>query len=57
MPIFYIPTSLYVQRVPNGIQKRTILIVASFLSFFTNLFVGPSKIFNFPNSIWILGLG
>jgi len=42
MPIFYIPMSIQVQKVPSGIQKRTIMIVASFLSFFSNLFVGPS---------------
>lgn len=57
MPIFYIPTSVYVQKVPSGIQKRAILITAAFLSFFSNLFVGPSKVFQIPNNIWMLSLG
>ena len=42
MPIFYIPTSIYVQNVPNGVEKRAIIIVTAFLLFFANLFVGPS---------------
>lgn len=57
MPVFYIPTSVLVQRVPNGIEKRAVLIIASFLSFFTNLCVGPSKLFELPDSIWIMMLG
>ena len=51
MPAIYIPTSIMVQKVPNGVEKRAILITACFLSFFANLFVGPSEIFSFPNSI------
>lgn len=46
-----------VQRVPNGVEKRAILITACFLSFFANLFVGPSEIFDFPNSVWYMILG
>lgn len=49
--------SVYVQKVPSGVQKRAILITSSFLSFFSNLFVGPSKLFHFPNTIWFLSLG
>mmetsp|Transcript_33466 Transcript_33466/g.51393 ORF Transcript_33466/g.51393 Transcript_33466/m.51393 type:complete len:112 (+) Transcript_33466:130-465(+) len=57
MPIFYIPTSILVQKVPNGVEKRAIIIVTSFLLFFANLFVGPSEIFNFPESIWMMIVG
>jgi len=57
MPIFYIPTSIIVQKVPNGVQKRAILIMASFLSFFSNLCVGPSNIFVLPNNIYVMMLG
>ena len=57
MPIFYIPTSMWVQNVPNGIEKRMILIVASFLSFFTNLWVGPSLMFPMPNKMWVMMVG
>ena len=42
MPIFYIPMSIMVQWVPNGVEKRAILIFASFISFFANLCAGPS---------------
>lgn len=57
MPAIYIPTSIMVQRVPNGVEKRAILITACFLSFFANLFVGPSEIFDFPNSVQYMILG
>lgn len=57
MPIFYIPVSLMVQKIPNGVEKRAILIIACFLSFFTNLCVGPSKIFNFPDTVWMMIIG
>jgi len=50
-PLIYIPTSILVQLVPQGVEKRAIIIFACFLSFFTNLFVGPSEIFSFPNTL------
>lgn len=49
--------AIYVQRVPNGVQKRLILITAAFIAFLTNLFVGPSKMFSFPENVWVLALG
>jgi len=33
------------------------MIIACFLSFFGNLCVGPSKIFSFPDTIWVMILG
>ena len=57
MPIFYIPISIMVQKVPNGVEKRAIMIIACFLSFFGNLCVGPSKIFNFPDTIFMMVIG
>ena len=57
MPIFYIPTSILVQSVPNGVEKRAILILAAFASFFVNLCCGPSYLFNFPDELWIMVLG
>lgn len=56
-PVFYIPMSLIVQKVPDGVEKRAILIIACFLSFFTNLFVGPSELFDFDNTLPMLVLG
>jgi MFS-type transporter involved in bile tolerance (Atg22 family) len=57
MPIFYIPTSILVQHVPNGIEKRSILIFSSFLAFFANLCAGPSQIFDLPDTVWMMGIG
>lgn len=57
MPMFYIPTSILVQKVPNSVQKKTILILASLMAFFANLFVGPSELFNMPDSIWVMVIG
>ena len=57
MPMFYIPTSILVQKVPNSVQKRTILILASLMAFFANLFVGPSELFKMPDSIWVMVIG
>lgn len=55
--MFYIPTSIAVQFVPRGIQKRAILISAAFASFFVGLCVGPSQLFGFPDSLWVMVLG
>lgn len=57
MPVFYIPMSVIVQKVPNGVEKRAVLILASFASFFGNLCVGPSSLFGFPDALWIMVLG
>ena len=57
MPVVYIPTSILVQSVPKGVEKRAVLIIACFLSFFGNLFVGPSDVFSFPESIWFMIIG
>lgn len=57
MPIFYIPCSVYVQKVPNGVQKRAVIIVACVASFFGNLFVGPSRLFNFPDNVYVAAIG
>ena len=57
MPIFYIPMSIMVQWVPNGVEKRAILIFAAFISFFANLCAGPSQIFDLPDTIWMMAVG
>lgn len=43
--------------MPNGVQKRAIIIIACILSFFGNLFVGPSKLFSFPDTVWMAVVG
>ena len=57
MPVFYIPMSIKVQNVPNSVEKRAILILAAFLSFFSNLCAGPSMIFDLPDTIWMMAIG
>jgi MFS family permease len=57
MPVFYIPTSVLVQQVPNGVHKRVLLIMACLMAFFANLFVGPSELFNFPDNLWFMVIG
>lgn len=42
LPFFYIPTSILVQFMPRGVDKRAILISACALSFVVNICVGPS---------------
>jgi len=56
-PIFYIPSSIAIQYVPRWVDKRFTIIVASFLTFVAFIFVGPSEIFNLPNSLLIMGIG
>ena len=56
-PIFYIPSSIAIQYVPRWVDKRFTIILASFLTFVAFIFVGPSEIFNLPNSLLIMGIG
>jgi len=57
MPIFYIPTSMYIHKVPNGIEKRSIIISACLISVLVNFIQGPSYILNFPNKLWMTVIG
>lgn len=56
-PIFYIPSSIAIQYVPGWVDKRFTIIIASFLTFVAFIFVGPSELFNLPNSLVIMGIG
>jgi hypothetical protein len=57
LPMFYIPTSVLVQYTPKGIEKRAILITACFFAFIENIFVGPSYLLGFPNSLLLMAIG
>jgi len=57
MPIFYIPASGLVQKVPTGVKKSAILMLASLLSFVASLFVGPSLMLGFGNSLPLMVVG
>ena len=57
LPMIYIPSCLIAFRVPNGVHKRLILILACAASFFANLCVGPSQILNLPQTVWMMVIG
>ena len=56
-PIFYIPSSLFVQFVPDYVEKRVTIILSAFMSGIAFIFVGPSELFGFANSLVLMGIG
>ena len=56
-PGFYIPASIGVQYFPQRIDKRVTIILSAFMTTIAFVFVGPSEIFNFPNSLVLMGVG
>ena len=56
-PVFYIPASITVQYVPRWIDKRVTIILSAFMSGIAFIFVGPSEMFNFPNTLVFMGIG
>ena len=57
LPILYIPATVMVQYVPQSIEKRFTIIVSSFGSGIAFLFVGPSQLCDFPDSLVLMGIG
>ena len=57
LPIFYIPASILVQLYPTWIDKRVTMITANILSSIAFLFVGPSLMFDFKDSLILMGIG
>ena len=57
LPIFYIPSSIMVCYLPNWIDKRFTIIMASALSGVAFIFIGPSKMFGLPDELLIMGIG
>ena len=55
--IFYIPSSVVVQFLPKRVDKRFTIILSSLLTGVSFLFVGPSQIFQFPDSLVLMGIG
>ena len=43
--------------MPTRIEKRVTIIVAAFLSGVGYFFVGPSDLFDFPDSLVVMGIG
>jgi MFS family permease len=56
-PIFYIPTSVCVQWIPDWIEKRVTIAFSLLVSSFALLLVGPSRIIPFPDSLIMMGIG
>ena len=57
LPVFYIPSSIAVQWFPIWIEKRVIIIVSALLTSFAFLFVGPSLMFSFDDSLALMCVG
>lgn len=57
MPVFYIPSSIFVQYLPERTDKRATIIIACFLTSIAFVFVGPSQIFGFSDSLVLMGIG
>ena len=56
LPIFYITSSTIVNKVPNGVQKRAIMITSLVLFASFNFLNGPSKLLHFPDKLWLIGV-
>ena len=56
MPIFYITSSTIINKIPNGVQKRAIMItsLAAYACF--NFLNGPSKLLHLPDKLWLIGI-
>lgn len=56
-PVFYIPASIVVQYFPRSWDKRFTIIMSALFSTVAFIFVGPSELFGFPNSLVLMGIG
>ena len=56
-PVFYIPASIGVQYFPKSIDKRVTIILSALFTGFAFIFVGPSVMINFPDSLVLMGIG
>ena len=56
-PLFYIPASIAVQFVPHYVEKRVTIILSAIMSGVAFIFVGPSIMFRFPDTLVMMGVG
>ena len=56
-PVTYIPSSILVQYVPRSIDKRVTIILSAFFSGVAFIFVGPSELLSFPDTLVCMGIG
>jgi len=57
MPLFYIPVSVCASYFPSFIERRVLTIVSVFCCVPAFLCAGPSEMINFPDELWLLGVG
>ena len=56
-PIFYIPASILVQFVPQYVEKQVTIILSAIMSGVAFIYVGPSQLLGFSNSLVLMGVG
>ena len=56
-PVFYIPSSIAVQYFSYKVDKRVTIILSAMASSLAFILVGPSELFNLPNSLVLMGIG
>jgi hypothetical protein len=57
LPISYLVSGLIVQCLPQSVDSRVFLIYTCFLNFISLLLIGPSKVLEFPDKAWLIGIG
>lgn len=53
----YLISGLTIQFYPAWLDMRVMLQSAAFMNTIAVLFVGPSKVFEFPNTVMMIGVG
>jgi len=56
-PVTYIISAIGALYIPEVIEKRVVIIVGAWFAAISFLFVGPSTIFGFPDSVVYCGIG
>lgn len=56
-PVTYIISAVGVLYVPEAIEKRVVIIVGAWAAALSFLFVGPSALMGFPDSVVYCGIG
>ena len=57
LPVFYIPTSLIIHYLPEGIEKRLTLMLGALFCAISCFFVGPSAFLPIPDTLLMMGVG
>jgi MFS family permease len=57
LPICYLISGLAVQFIPRSIDSRIILVYACLIDCVSLLLIGPSKVLEFPEKVYLIGIG